>query len=332
MPKHSRSINFDAFADESGVRRVGLLEGLSGIWIPPRADLALIDTKDRGAVSFVVYPVTEALNEGLENLPWPYGRGGSELMEADWMVRDLPDADSLVEDFVALADAGDDVVRYFAQEYGPLWICVRHVHFWTPASPENIDKTNPDPNTYCLWVPREEVGLFRTHAIQLKACLEIAECLADPPSKAPATHFDRLYGPQFGALVSKLPSSQQRDHMATVLAGYILNWVTPWVTWDREPRPKLTFQTGLGFMGLAWLQAAQLIAGGVDMRTCSGCHRFYFRRERKPPQGWNNFCDECRGSEGSKISKKLHARKKRKEQRDAKAQASTKRNTTKKKE
>ena len=322
MPPHIREIGTAEFADEEGRPLRARLEAYSGIWVPPKTELAV--TGD-GKFTVVCYPVPESLNEGVENRRI---RGQEDLwislQESGWKHRKLSDADTLVEDFLALSystDARD--VKYFSKKYGPLWFCSRHHHLWNPMSPSNVDRSNPDTNAYCLWVPREFVEMFQTHAKYLKACLAIANCLTDSrPEKPSLQDWQLLFGQHRGKYVSGLGFREQRDEIGSVMGGAILQFVSPWLTWDRGPRPELSLQTGLGFIGRVWLQAAQLVAGGVELRTCSGCQSFYVRRERKPPKGWNNFCDECRATEGKRISKRLWAKKTRQAQQESELNSS----------
>ena len=330
MPPRIREIGPAEFADEEGRPLRARLEAYSGVWVPPKAELSVIGD---GKLTVVCYPVPESLSGGVENRQF----GEQEdltisLIEAGWKHRKLSDADTLVEDFLALADSTDvRHVKHFARKYGPIWYCPRHGDSWNPMSPSNVDRSNPDPNAYCLWVPRESVDLFRTHAKNLKACLAIANCLTDSRPETPSLEdWQLLFGQHLGKHFSGLGFREQRDHIGNVMSAFILQSVTPWVSWDKGPRPVLRLQTGLGFIGPVWVQAAQLVAGGADLRTCSGCHCFYVRRERKTPKGWNNFCDECRATEGKRISKRLWAKKTRQEQRERESKSSRKKQLNRK--
>ena len=113
--------------------------------------------------------------------------------------------------------------------------------------------------------------------------------------------------------------SEQRRWFAGAIAGNIYRQVNLTVRWQSGPIPRLVLNGGLGFLSIVWTNLVQRIAGGVSLYTCCGCQSLYFRRDHKPPDGRNNFCEDCREREGKKISKRLSAARRREREREAKA-------------
>jgi len=183
----------------------------------------------------------------------------------------------LLNDFVSLPEVNPETAgKYvaFAKKYGPLWqqgiIDGKQLLFaWRDA--------------------RREVG----------AAFGIASALKEG-KMTNVEDWDNIRYPDG----EDDPPEFQRQMLAAIINSR-LEGTKLCLAWDNSP--KITIDTGLGFLNVAWLQVAQMLTGKFSVCICSGCGRTYVRQGRIPQKGRKNFCDEC----GEKAAKRLWWRENR---------------------
>ena len=312
----------------------------------PRVNEAcrILGTNDLGnhpeLVSTLGYPVTDELRKKLwEGSDPDFNSPGfhQSLMDKGWKHKnpDAIDHKRLVTQFLALGEiSSDDLlhrVREFVLRWGPLWSCASHTDCnWGPSTYSFDSWRYRFP---CTWYCNEPAILFQARARQAAAAIEIAGYLA---RKEPAPLEDwrqlsaRLGLHEIANLADgrdgtvkrtrqelfdllEVELSVQRRHLMWAVDRFIGGAQGPRfrLFWSqREGRPKMLIDTGLGFLRLVWLQIAQNLSGFKGIYKCDACTGYYVA-ERKPPDGRHHFCPKCGGA-GKRGSKKLWARLNRK--------------------
>ncbi|MGQ9532560.1 MAG: hypothetical protein ACUVTQ_07120 [Desulfotomaculales bacterium] len=242
-----------------------------GVFVPPEV---------RMEGSFLVYsPWPEG--EDLQGLPAE--RIGSVrvhfvipwLLKNGWRRREK--TERLLAGFLALPELTPETAdKYaaFARRYGPLW-------------QQGILAGGRQPLSAWGHTRREIVAAFN-----------IAAALKEGKATRAQDWADIGYPGEEGR-----PPELQRRVLAAIITQK-LEGIKLELTWDAAV--KITINTGLGFLNVAWLQVAQMISGRFSLCVCDGCGRLYVRMGRKPQRGRYNFCPEC--GEGHKGSKRLWAR------------------------
>lgn len=208
-------------------------------------------------------------------------------------------------------------VADFARKWGPLWLDPTHRgDYWSllPISATDTDRGlerardskgrfKKATHSRRGWPGCEPVVAFYLAAKQVKSALSDATSLAKGDSAGKAGDDDRRLG---------LSGPDLLKYQSRGLAGLVTSRLTDpegvrlRLTWDAPDRPKLEFSTGFGFLGLAWVQVAQVITAQKALYTCAGCGRPFVRSKKIAP-GRLTFCPDC--SENSKGSKKMWARR-----------------------
>lgn len=320
------------------------IEGRTGIWIPPRKSLQLIERRLIGPRSpkhtfiannillrtkhisvlpnpsrpakCVQYRLPDQMETAFFSMDPNSGREREAIWDGDLLQKLLQAGwdkakvrATLLNDFLNITNKSDEeaenYILQFASKWGPLWYCFEHWNCgWTPPLYENIDHPN------CWWYPIEPIAVFQAKAIQAKAVFEIAQRLKQN-KLAP----DELWS-AIGDFTSK--DNIERQHRAfsrifnKVFA--LANGPRLFVTWSERSNHniKLSLDFGWGFLPVVWYQILQFIIDDKSKGTyrCSGCGTQYQRRKRRP-QGATNYCDECGAKGNYKKSKSHHASKKR---------------------
>ena len=207
------------------------VDGLSGVWIPPRegaeltkwssyenGDLRVTDAclvlgipnlvggppYDRGKIRGIWYRVPERLQISLEQGEDPdillNGSIGFQqsLLRAGWHYKYLQPSESkkLVGEFLNLArfplEEAGEVVREFVLRWGPMWLCPMHADCcWTPPSYSNSNPYNIQHR--CRWFSSEPVVVFLAKAKQAEAAIEIGGYLSQN-EHAPMEYWRTLNG------------------------------------------------------------------------------------------------------------------------------------------
>jgi hypothetical protein len=227
--------------------------------------------------------------------------------------------EGLLTKFVALAEASDEDIRWFAQHYGVLKLCREHglprTHSgwtrggqWTPGSAYMIE-TNCDldaSRTQRVFSSlreaqearvfiREPISRWREFAREAKGLLQVAAALHANKRPEPSSWTEA-----FG----EAPRSQKASgyFAVTQKVNEWVNWagLRPVLFWLRRAPPMITF-SGSSFgspdrttlFSAITLRLMMAVVAGDAMVFCTHCGVVYSPR-RRPVAGRRNFCPACR--------------------------------------
>jgi hypothetical protein len=268
------------FTDEATGRLEAFLNPSSGLWFPPH-----VVTKSRR----LYYPCPKKVAVPIS------GDFLFSLYDHGWKTEPEVDEKRLLEGFLRLSKPNDERIREFAQNWGPLWLCVKHRNCY--CFPDIFG-----PPSTCMWLPIEPIEEFRRMSRKVQAALDISACLKLGKKTTP-DQWEHLFG-----AADLPPSKVQSILLTTAINRYIHG---PWGAYPElrwyEKSPEFSLNSGFGFLPLVWMQVAQVLSGARSVSRCDGCEKWYVRTRRKPARGRNNFCDDC--SKGARGSKKIWARK-----------------------
>ncbi len=311
---------------------------LTGIWVSSKVQLAENDVGELCVWHWTIYD--EVASNNPELAPHFSGRipnrsyidretgdrGSTGPDHWDWKRKTIRE-DKLTEKFLKLSQTDDPKrVLRFATQYGPLWICRKHLYcFWNEFQFEYL--TNPEPmsspDSLCEWDRKEPISEYQKQAKIALAAFDVWQKLR-AGKRAPLQLWQTIWDSEgalgeHATLVSRLGLAKQQEWLAHIVTRRIHRRVNLNMNWGTGPTPQLVLNTGLGFFPVVWRALAQRIAGGLALYNCSGCQTLYFRKDHKPPEGRNNFCSDCK-SDAAKLAKRLWAQKSRREKRNAEAQ------------
>jgi hypothetical protein len=157
------------------------------------------------------------------------------------------------------------------------------------------------------WYGYEDVFTWHRTVQTIRAVFDIATLLKEGVTNKKALRF-AWKNLRVADVVWDYDLETQRHYLAAIINSQLASKVRLRITWEQSLQVSL--DTGLGFIGVLWLQLAQMVTGKIGLYVCDGCGALYVRTGRKPQEGRKNFCDICR--EGDKASKRLYAQEKRK--------------------
>lgn len=261
------------------------------LWVPPGVRL------EEGTTRFKVeWP--EWLPEERRTLE----RGFSALLQAGWRWIELPPAEKFLNRFVKLREPTEFL--YFAEEFGPLFVCQKHRNVYHPH-PVLYDDCEWCfwPEEGHIWEPLEPLALWSFAVDQVKAALEAASYL-EKEKPIPQKTWEGLgYAGEMG--------QTNLENQVGVFAEFIskrLQAVRFVLVWKTGRTAKVELRWGNGVWQGVWYQAASAITKTRGVAACSTCGTPYVRVGRAAPKGRENYCPECREA-GAR--KRVHQRRRR---------------------
>lgn len=227
---------------------------------------------------------------------------------------------SILEQFVRLADAPADRILGYAQTWGVLQLCrhdkpMTHVPPWVWADFEQDDYQPCRP--IGLRAFREPLERWRFFSSQANAILGIGSSLrSDRPAERESWDvLESLYAP--GVMKAVLKGSdahQQRRLLASAIDHWLqMGAVNVQFRWDSD-LSRIDLGGGSLFGALA-LQIALAVGGRDGLAVCDSCRCVYMPVRHNGP-GAVRRCSDC----GVKESKRVHAAKRRAQERALRGQ------------
>ncbi len=202
----------------------------------------------------------------------------------------------LLDAFVRLATASDEAILRFAQQYGPLELCMHELPIGHPpgwvdprrgGSPKR--RTRSDLKPLCIqWMRDQPVETYRQKARELQALLRVAATLGRGATVPKVRDED-------WALVTRKRAStavKRADVLAAVadrVNGWLINGrVQPIVRWSEAGSLRIEF-SGIGMWWSLGQQLAFAVVRVGGIATCHGCG-VLFTPSRRPREDQRSWC------------------------------------------